>query len=87
MKKNFWKGFSSLICSLGGAGLGYMAAQCGSVAYLAGREVLNLSSGLPLTPFVDILKDYAIYTSAAAFVGEVGGYILHRKIWKMLGGD
>jgi hypothetical protein len=87
MKKNFWKGLSSLICTAGGTGLSYMVAQCGSVAYIAGREIMNLVNGLPIAPIPDLLKDYAIYTSAAAFVGEVGGYLFHKKIWKALGGE
>lgn len=87
MKKNFLKGLSSLICTASGAGIGYIAAQCGSIAYIAGREILNVSSGLPVAPVLDLLKDYAIYTSMAAFVGEVSGYLFHKKIWKSLGGE
>jgi len=87
MKKNFWKGLSSLICTAGATGLGYMIAQCGSIAYIASREVMNLINGLPVAPLTEILKDYAIYTSAAAFVSEVGGYVFYKKIWKILGGE
>lgn len=87
MKKNFWKGFSSLICTVGATGLAYMVAQCGSVVYIAGREAMNLVNGLPPAPIPELLKDYAIYTSAAALVGQVGGYVFHRKIWKSLWGD
>jgi hypothetical protein len=64
-----------------------MLAQCGSIAYITGREIMNLVNGLPLASIPELLKDYAIYTSAAAFVGEVGGYVFHKKIWKTLGGE
>jgi hypothetical protein len=87
MKTKFWKGLSSLLCTISGTGFGYMVAQGGSIAYIAGREIMNLINGLPLTPILELLKDYAIYTSAAAFVGEVGGYVFHKKIWKALGGE
>jgi hypothetical protein len=87
MKKSFWKGLSSLICTASGTGLGYIAAQCGSIAYITCREIMNLVNGLPIAAIPELLKDYAVYTSAAAFVGEVGGYVLHKKIWKNLGGE
>ncbi|MEM5766429.1 MAG: hypothetical protein QW423_02240 [Candidatus Aenigmatarchaeota archaeon] len=86
-EKGSWKGLTSLISSIGGAGIGYIAAQCGSIAYIAAREITNFATGSSLAPIPELLADYAIYTSAAAFVGEIGGYILHKKIWKTLRGD
>lgn len=87
MKSNFWKGLGSLISMIGGAGIGYMTAQCGSIVYLAFRELTSLATGNPLSDIPEILKDYSVYTSCAALIGEVGGYILHKKIWKILGGE
>ncbi|MEM5852799.1 MAG: hypothetical protein QXG39_01395 [Candidatus Aenigmatarchaeota archaeon] len=86
-KSNFWKGLGSLVSMVGGAGAGYLVAQCGSIVYLACREITSFLTGNPITDIPQILKDYSIYTSAAALIGEVGGYILHKKIWKLLGGE
>jgi hypothetical protein len=87
MKKSFLKELSSLICTASGTGLGYMIAEGGSIAYIVGKEIMNLAYGLPIAPISDILKEYALYTSAAAFIGEVSGYVFHKKIWKALGGE
>ncbi|MEM5879114.1 MAG: hypothetical protein QXU74_01310 [Candidatus Aenigmatarchaeota archaeon] len=87
MKKSFWKGLTSLLCTASGTGIGYMVAQCGSLAYIAGREIWNLVNGLSIAPIPELLRDYAVYTSTAALIGEVSGYVFHKKIWKTLGGE
>ncbi|MEM5829138.1 MAG: hypothetical protein QW040_01225 [Candidatus Aenigmatarchaeota archaeon] len=86
-KKNFWKGLTSIVSTVSGAGIGYIVAQCGSIAYIATREMVNIVTGQPLASLPELLRDYAIYTSAAAAIGEVGGYVFYKKIWKVLGGE
>jgi len=83
--EKFLKNLSSLVCTVSGAGLGYMIAQSGSLAYIAAREITNIATGNPVASLTEILRDYAVYTSAAALIGEVGGYIFHKKIWKVFG--
>lgn len=76
----------SLLGSISGAGAAYLASQTGSTIYIAVREATNFVLGQPLSSIPEILKDYALYTSAAAGIGEIGGYVLAKKIWRALRG-
>jgi len=89
-RKSGWKEYlslHSLIGSITGAGTAYMAAQGGTLLYIAGRETMNLVYGLPLSPIPELLKEYALYTSLAGAIGEVSGSFLAKKVWKGLIGD
>lgn len=78
------KAVISFVGSAVGSGGAYMAAQLGTISYLGVRELVNIATGQPLSSVPDILKEYALYTSAAACIGEIGGYKLANKIWQAL---
>lgn len=90
-KKSGWGdylGLPSLIGSITGAGTAYIAAQAGTIGFIALREIANLAYGQPLSPIPEILGDYVVYTSVAGAIGEISGSLLAKRIWKALkGGD
>ncbi len=82
------KRFTSLMGAILGSGGAYMVGQVGGVVYLATRELTNFLLYKKITPLPEIALQYALITSASALVGQIGGYVIAKKLYKALfGGD
>ncbi|MHC1587756.1 MAG: hypothetical protein ACXQTX_04720 [Candidatus Syntropharchaeia archaeon] len=77
----------SLLGSIAGAGTAYVASQIGSVGYLTFKCAVDIYNG-SFPDISEILKEYAMITSAGAAIGEFSGSFMARKLWNFLkGGD